>query len=164
MEKREPGTGDTHANGVLFSDSVLYYVEGDGNAAVALKLDTKGLTLTQLWQNTTVDNYMGGIALYNGALYSSSHSGQQLVKMNLLNGAVSDSLDLGRGSLIMADDLLFYYNQAGKVFLVDVSTEQMKVLSAFKFTMGSREHFAHPVISNGVLYIRRGNTLAAYDI
>jgi outer membrane protein assembly factor BamB len=164
VEKRQPGMGDTHANGVLYHDSVIYYVEGDGNCAVALKLASDGLSIEQIWNNTGVDNYMGGIAMQNNALYSSSHSSQLLVKMDPVNGQVLDSLDLGRGSLIIADELLFYYNQAGKVYLIDLKAEPLKISSSFKFSMGSREHFAHPVISNGVLYLRRGKALAAYAI
>ncbi|MBN2805763.1 MAG: PQQ-binding-like beta-propeller repeat protein [Prolixibacteraceae bacterium] len=164
VEKRQPGMGDTHANGVLYNDSIIYYVEGDGNCAVALKLAGDGLSIEQIWNNPGVDNYMGGIVLHHNALFSSSHSSQLLVKMDPANGQVLDSLGLGRGSLIMANELLFYYNHAGKVHLVDVSADPMVVLSEFKFTLGSREHFAHPVINKGVLYLRRGKALAAYAI
>jgi len=38
------------------------------------------------------------------------------------------------------------------------------VVSKFKIVNGTKEHFAHPVISNGVLYIRHGNALMAYEI
>jgi hypothetical protein len=30
--------------------------------------------------------------------------------------------------------------------------------------MGEHEHWAHPAISNGVLYIRHGSVLMAFDI
>jgi hypothetical protein len=31
-------------------------------------------------------------------------------------------------------------------------------------TRGSKEHFSHPVIKNGVLYQRRGDALMAFGI
>jgi hypothetical protein len=40
----------------------------------------------------------------------------------------------------------------------------MEVVSKFKCDKGTKEHFAHPVIHNGVLYIRQGKALLAYDI
>jgi hypothetical protein len=35
---------------------------------------------------------------------------------------------------------------------------------SFKVNAGTKEHFSHPVIHMGVLYIRHGNVLMAYDI
>jgi hypothetical protein len=40
----------------------------------------------------------------------------------------------------------------------------MEIVSKFKVKMGTKEHFAHPVIKNGVLYIRHGKALMAFDI
>ena len=36
--------------------------------------------------------------------------------------------------------------------------------SQFKITRGTKEHFSHPVIKNGILYQRRGTTLMAFDV
>ena len=40
----------------------------------------------------------------------------------------------------------------------------MEVISKFKIDKGTKEHFSNPVIGNGVLYIRHGNALMAYEI
>jgi hypothetical protein len=39
-----------------------------------------------------------------------------------------------------------------------------EMISCFEVTRGSDEHWAHPAISNGRLYIRHGDALMAYDI
>jgi outer membrane protein assembly factor BamB len=163
-DKREPGIGDTHSNTVLYSGNILYYVEGDGNCAVALRLNADGTEATQIWNNTSVDNYMGGIVLIDNYLYSCAFSRNNLVKIDIRNGAVTDSLHIGRGTLIVADRMLYYYNTKGEVHLVSIQEEKMKDISVFKVTKGSREHFAHPVIDRGVLYIRHGEYLGAYSI
>jgi len=163
-EKRNPGIGDTHANTVLFDKNVLYYVEGDGNCAVALQLKDAGKSIEQIWNNAIVDNFMGGIVLYNNFIYSSSHSANQLVKIDIKNGAVTETLPIGRGSLILADDLLYYYNLNGLVHLVQINNGKMREVSKFAIVKGSKEHFAHPVIDQGVLYIRHGEFLGAYRI
>jgi hypothetical protein len=36
--------------------------------------------------------------------------------------------------------------------------------SSFKITKGTKEHFSHPVIKNGILYQRRGDVLMAFNI
>jgi hypothetical protein len=41
---------------------------------------------------------------------------------------------------------------------------KLEVVSKFKITKGEKEHFAHPVIANGVLYVRHGKVLMAYGI
>jgi outer membrane protein assembly factor BamB len=163
-DKREPGVGDTHGNTVLYSKPMLYYVEGDGNCAVALKLSADGASIEQVWNNALVDNYMGGIVLIDKNIYSCAFSKNDLVSIDVSNGVVTDSLALGRGTLVAADDMLYYYNNSGEVHLVDYQNGDLKAISSFKINKGSKEHFAHPVIDKGVLYIRHGEYLGAYKI
>jgi hypothetical protein len=40
----------------------------------------------------------------------------------------------------------------------------MEIASTFKVTKGSKEFFTHPVIHNGILYLRHGEALMAYSI
>jgi len=40
----------------------------------------------------------------------------------------------------------------------------MKEISSLEITRGSREHFSLLVIHNGVLYLRHGTVLMAFDI
>ena len=53
----------------------------------------------------------------------------------------------------------------GEMALVKPSPEKFDIVSVFTVTKGKEEnHVAHTAISNGVLYIRNGNALMAYDI
>ena len=52
----------------------------------------------------------------------------------------------------------------GDVNLVSYQDEKMEVKGTFKVKEGTGHHFAHPVIANGVLYIRHGDALLAYKI
>ena len=40
----------------------------------------------------------------------------------------------------------------------------LKIISKTKVNLGSDQHWAHPVINNGVLYVRHGNAMIAYKI
>jgi len=42
--------------------------------------------------------------------------------------------------------------------------DKFEITSSFQIDFGTAEHWSHPVISDGVLYVRHGNSLAAYDI
>lgn len=163
-ETRKFGVGDTHANTILFEDSDIYYAEGDGNGGVKLQLSNDGSQLTELWQNKKFDSYMGGIVKLGNKLYGCGTTKPRLFCANAETGELIDSLNIGRGAVISAEKMLYYYNYRGEVYLVETSPEKMKVISSFKITKGTKEHFAHPVIHNGILYIRHGNYLGAYQI
>ncbi len=74
-----------------------------------------------------------------------------------------DSLSFKKGVTISADDMLYCYNEKGEVGLIDPSNK-MKLVSSFKINKGTKEHFSHPVIKNGLLFIRHGKSLMAYRI
>jgi hypothetical protein len=164
LEKREPGTGDTHGNTIIFSEGNIYYAEGDGNCGVKLKLSGDGKTISEVWRNAGFNTYMGGIVKIDNYLYGTGFSRNQLVSVDAETGLLADSLKIGRGVVIAADNLLYYYNDKGYMNLVGIDMGKMKEISSFKITKGSKEHFSHPVIHKGILYHRRGNALMGYDI
>ena len=79
-------------------------------------------------------------------------------------GRLTDSLKVGSGAVIAADEKLYYDNQRGELKLLSYSEGKMEEISSFKIEKGTKEHFSHPVIYRGVLYQRRGNMLMAYNI
>lgn len=164
VKDRKPGMGDTHANTILYEDQVIYYFEGDGNCAVALEVSDNGNSITQLWNNAAIDNYMGGIVKFGNHIYSCGYSKKTLVKVDVSNGSVVDSIELGKGSLIAVNDKLIYYTERGEVHLVNTKKEKLEKISTFKIEKGSKHHFAHPAIHDGVLYVRHGEFLGAYKI
>jgi len=164
IEKRAPGIGDAHGNPIVVKNSMIYYVAGDGNCAVGLKLSPDGSSIEQVWNNALVDNTLGGIVLADNTIFSSTSSKNDLVSIDVDNGVIADSLSIGRGSIIAADKRLYYYNMNGEVHLVNYKNKMMKDVSSFKIEKGSYEHFAHPVIDDGVLYIRHGEYMGAYKI
>lgn len=161
---RKPGMGDTHSNSAYYENGYIYYVAGDGNCGVKLKLSDDGKQITQLWQNPAIDNYMGGFIKIGDMIYTGSDSKRSLICANANTGQIVDSLKIGTGSIALADNMLYYYNQRGEINLVKPTASKMELVSKFKITEGTKEHFSHPVIKDGVLYIRHGKTFMAYDI
>jgi len=164
-EEREPGLGDTHSNNVIFENGCIYYAAGDGNGGVKLQLSEDGSQITEVWRNAEFDSYMGGIVKIDDHLYGSGTSKKELKSINAGSGEISDSLRLGWGAIIAADNMLYYYCQNGKLSLIDYTPEgELSEISQFRIKRGSQEHFSHPVIKNGVLYQRHGQVLMAFDI
>lgn len=162
--EHKPGNGDTHSNTVWFDNGVLYYIAGDGNGAVRLILSPDGSSIRQDWINKTIDNYMGGFIKLDKLIYSGSDSKKSLYSLNSTTGQVADTLKCGIGALISDGKMLYYYNQRGEMNLIRPGDPGMELVSKFKITQGTKEHFSHPVIDHGVLYIRHGKALMAYDI
>lgn len=163
-EERKPGIGDTHSNSVIFEDGFIYYAAGDGNGGVKLKLAEDGTEISEVWRNKGFDSYMGGIVKIENHLYGSGTSKKQLKSINANSGELTDSLELGWGAIVAADDMLYYYSQTGKITLVSYHKGTLQEQGMKKITKGTKEHFSHPVIKNGILYQRRGQTLMAFDI
>jgi hypothetical protein len=61
--------------------------------------------------------------------------------------------------------LYIYEEKKGNVGLVKATPDKSDLVSNFQITLGDAGPFwAHPVIHNGVLYMRHTNALMAYDI
>jgi outer membrane protein assembly factor BamB len=163
-EREKIGIGDSHANAVIYRDGSIYYAAGDGNGGVRLGLSEDGSEITQVWRNPGFDSFFGGVVLIGDHLYTSGTHSQYLYSIDATSGILTDSLKIGQGALIAADQMLYYYNQRGQMFLLSYTEGKMKEVNSFKITKGTRHHFSHPVIHNRVLYQRRGDALMAYDI
>jgi outer membrane protein assembly factor BamB len=161
---RKPGLGDTHANSVLYEDGFIYYAEGDGNCAVKLELAPDGSTIKEIWRNTQFDTYMGGFVKIGDHLYGCGVNKPGFLCISAKTGETVREIKIGTGAVISADGMLYYYNYRGEVMLINADPSTMDVISKFRITKGLKEHFSHPVIHEGKLYVRHGNFLQAYKI
>jgi outer membrane protein assembly factor BamB len=71
---------------------------------------------------------------------------------------------VGQGVIISADGKLYLYSQRGELVMVPVNPSEFTITGNTRVTMGSGQHWAHPVINNGRLFVRHGNVLMAYAI
>jgi len=164
MERRTLGYGDTHTNPVIFDDGFIYYATADGLGGIKLELSADGSEITEVWRNKSNDALMGGLMKIDDYLYCASFSHPFLRSFSASTGEITDSLRIGRGSLIAADGLFYYYSQFGNMLLLSYDNGDIEEISSFKITKGDLQHFSHPVINKSVLYIRHGQALIAYDI
>ena len=67
-------------------------------------------------------------------------------------------------AIIAADGMLYVYSDRGEMALVKPNPDRFELVSSFMVTLGTNQHWAHPVIHNGVLYIRHGDALMAYKV
>lgn len=164
LEDRAPGKGDTHANSVIYENGFIYYAAGDGNGGVKLELSPDGISIKEIWRNPQFDSYMGGIVKIGNYLYGCGSAKPGLKSINAETGEIGKELKIGSGAIIAGGNMLYYYNFKGEVMLIPQDPLEMEVVSKFRITRGSGEHFSHPVINNGRLYVRHGNVIQAFDV
>jgi hypothetical protein len=74
--------------------------------------------------------------------------------------------EVRQGVVIYADGMLYIYEgpARGIVHLVKATSEGLQRGGMFTVTEGDGKHWAHPAIANGVLYIRHGDALLAWNL
>jgi outer membrane protein assembly factor BamB len=157
-------TGDILANTSLFENGNIYSVAGRGNGAVKLTLSDDGRTITENWRNEKISDVHGGFVKVGNYIYTSQYKPRRYCSLDATTGLISDSLKFDKGSLIFADDMLYCYTEKGMVGLVKQENGKMELVSSFKMPVGTKEFFTIPVISDGILYMRHGDAMLAYDI
>ncbi len=160
----QDGEGDVHVNTPWFEDGFIYYITGDGNGSVKLKLSEDGTAITEVWRNKACDNTMGGFIVVNNNIYTASYEKRKWYVQDATTGVNVDSVKFDKGITIFADNMLYLYNERGMLGLFKPNGPTMELVSSFKITRGSKAHYAHPVICNGIMYVRHGNSLLAYDV
>jgi outer membrane protein assembly factor BamB len=150
-------------NTPVYSDGAIYYIAGEGNGAVKLELSPDGTSIREIWRNSDVKNVFSGFVKIGNYLFSPDNS-QKLKCIDTGSGQAVDSLKVNKGGLIYADSMLYCYSDNGNVNLIKLNGIKMEVTGKFKCDKGTKEHFAHPVISNGILYLRHGKALMSYNI
>jgi len=161
---KQDGNGDTHINTPLFENGYIYYITGDGNGSVKLKLSDDGTAITEVWKNGLCDNTMGGFIKLNDNIYTASYGNRYWYTQDANTGKIVDSVKFDKGTTNFADGRLYLYNEKGQMGLFKPNGPKMELISSFKITRGTKAHYAHPVINKGILYVRHGKSLLAYDI
>lgn len=158
-----------NCNTPVFQDGRIFVTSGYDHCGVMLELNETATAVKLLWKTDVLDVHHGHVVLVDGYLY-----GANWVNNNAGNWAciewktgqkMWEEKWHNKGSIIYADGMLYIYDeQRGNVGLVKASPKAFELVSSFQVTHGSKAFWAHPVIHNGVLYIRHGEALMAYDI
>lgn len=153
-------------NTPVYIDGNIFTVSGYGTGAQMFKLANDGKNADLIWQNDVMDSQMGAAMIIDGYIYGTGQTNKGWHCLDAKTGNLKyTSKDFGRkGNVIYADGMLYCYDENGMVGLVKPSPDKFNVISSFEIKAGSGPHWAHPVIANGRLYVRHGDTLMVYDI
>jgi outer membrane protein assembly factor BamB len=161
-----PHRAGVQPNPPLFVDGMVYVSSGMGTGGAMMDLTDKDPNAAPKWTDKTLDCQMQGTVLVNGYIYGTAQSENKgLVCLEWKTGKVMWSApEVKQAVVVAADGMLYMYDQDGTVHLVKPNPKAFEQVSQFSVSAGTNEHWAHPTIANGRLYIRHGDALMAYDI
>lgn len=154
-----------HANTPIFYKGDLFCFSGYGQGGVKLNLSEDGSKVEKAWFNEHLDSRIGGMVVLDGYLYGSGDNNREWRCVNWETGEETyASKDIGKGVVIADDNMLYCYSDRGELGLAKATSEEFNLVSKTRVELGSAQHWSHPVINNGRLYLRHGNTLLVYKI
>jgi len=158
-----------HANTPIYSDGKILVATpdvSDTSGMILIQLSENGKNAEVVWRNKKLRSFMGGLIKLDTCIYASAYlrNSWQVLSWNTGEMLVQNK-ELGGGAIIYADGLFYCYAEHdGEIALADASPEKFEIISRFKVPLGTKEHWAHPVISDGKLFVRHGDALMVYNI
>ena len=154
----------------LYKDGMVYVTGGYDTGGMMIKIAADGKSAAVAWTDPVLDNHHGGVVLVNGYIYGSNWLNNNngnwcCIEWNTGKKMWEQPWNT-KGSIISAEGMLYIYDERnGNVGFVRATPDKFDLISSFKVTLGDTGPFwAHPVIHNGVLYLRHTNALMAYNI
>jgi outer membrane protein assembly factor BamB len=153
-----------HPNTPVYYNNMLFGMSSYGKGSVMLRLTNGGRDVELIWEMTELESQTGHVIKFGNYIYGSGQR-QNWYCVDWNTGEImwSDGT-LAVGNIISADGMLYIYSDRGEMALVNPNPEKFDLVSRFSVTKGTGQHWAHPVVYNGVLYIRHGDALMAYRI
>jgi outer membrane protein assembly factor BamB len=154
----------------LFKDGMVYITGGYDTGGMMIKISGDGKSAQVLWTDSVLDNHHGGVVLINGYIYGSNWLNNSNGNWCCIDWKTGKKMWEEpwncKGSIISAEGMLYIYDERnGNVGLLKANPEKFDLVSSFKVTLGQTGPFwTHPVIHNGILYLRHTNALMAYNI
>jgi outer membrane protein assembly factor BamB len=155
-----------HANTPVYGgDNMLLCTSGYGKGSTMLRLANGGRAVEKVWESAELDSRMGAMVKIGNYAYGSGDANKFWFCVDWKTGKITyKDKSIAEGVTIADDGMLYCYSNRGEMALVKATPEKFDMVSKFKITLGTDQHWAHPVIYQGVLYVRHGDALMAYKI
>jgi len=157
-----------HANSPVYDGGRVYCASDWADTLrghVMIQLSEDGKNAEVGWRNENRFNLLGGFILHEENVYSSTFEKKEWYCLDAASGKLNYLSDqVAGGATIYADGLFYCYGTDGTMALIEADNKSCRVISSFEISLGSDQHWSHPVIHEGKLYIHHGDALMCYDI
>jgi outer membrane protein assembly factor BamB len=146
---------------------------GTGSALLKLVPDSGGVKAQEVYwlDQKQFQSHHGGFVKVGDYLYGGhNHNKGEPTCIEMKTGKImwhADQPGDGSGCVLYADGNLYFRYQNGLMALVEATPEKYNLKSTFMPPArpgASKEAWAHPVISDGKLYLRHWDILFCYDV
>jgi len=156
-------------NTPLYHDGRIYITSGYDHKSVMLNLAEDGMSVDVHFVDTILDVHIGGVIRIGEYIYGANWLNNRMGNWVCLDWQTGEEMYntewYNKGAIIANNDMLYCYEEKeGHVGIAKATPEGFNIISEFQITRGEGAHWAHPVINDGVLYIRHGTALMAFDI
>jgi outer membrane protein assembly factor BamB len=149
----------------IFSDNKVFFSSGygAGGGLLALTAANGEVAANEVYHTPNMRNHHGGMVVVDGYLYG--FSDLILTCLEFATGTVVwRDRSVGKGSVTYADGHLYIQSENNMVGLAEASSTGYREKGRFSIPEKGQMSWAHPVISDGRLYVRNQDTLLVYDI
>jgi len=115
------------------------------------------------WSSAWMKNHHGGVVLVDGYLYGFNDA--ILTCLDFATGKMMwRHRSVGKGTVMFADGHLYIQSENNVVGLAEATSEGYREKGRFEIPDKGVQSWAHPVVSDGRLYVRNQDLLLVYDI
>jgi outer membrane protein assembly factor BamB len=148
-----------YANNKVFFTSAY----GTGGGLLDLSAQNGEVVSKEVYFTQNMKNHHGGVVLVDGYLYGFSDAILTCLEFATGNQMWRDR-SVGKGTVTYADGHLYIQSETNAFALAEATSSGYREKGRFDIPDKGLPSWAHPVISDGRLYVRNQDTLLAYDI
>ncbi len=157
----------------IIKDDYVFCSTGYGTGAALLKIknDSGKLSAEEVYflDSKTMQNHHGGMILLGDHIYCGHGHNQGFpLCVELATGNIAWNAGRGPGSgsaaILLADGNLYFRYEDGTMALIEATPEEYRLKGEFKLATNNGKSWPHPVIVDGLMYLRDQSTLLCYDV
>lgn len=156
----------------IVKDDYVFCSTGYGTGAALLQVKSNGgkLSAEEVYflDAKKLQNHHGGMILFGDHIYCGhGHNKGFPLCLELKTGEVvwnGRGPGSGSAAILLADGNLYFRYEDGTMALIEATTDGYKLKGEFKLATNNGKSWPHPVIVDGLMYLRDQGTLLCYDV
>jgi outer membrane protein assembly factor BamB len=149
----------------IYSNNKVFFTSAYGTGAGLLDLTAQNgaVASKEVYFTREMKNHHGGVVLVDGYVYG--YNDLILTCLEFATGKMMwRDRSVGKGSVTYADGNLYLQSENNVVGLAEATPSGYREKGRFTIPDKGLPSWAHPVVSDGRLYVRNQDTMIAYDI
>ena len=149
----------------IYSNNKVFFTSayGTGGGLLDLSAQNGEVVSKEVYFTQNMKNHHGGVVLVDGYLYGFNDAILTCLEFATGNQMWRDR-SVGKGTVTYADGHLYIQSESNAFALAEATSSGYREKGRFDIPDKGLPSWAHPVISDGRLYVRNQDTLLAYDI